>query len=137
MPHIRLYYHLVFRTKYRKNTITEEYEKELYAYILGFCKNKDIKLLRINGMPNHLHLLFGTRATFTVSDFVRDLKRATNKMMSGNPHFPLFEGWGEEYSCDTVSFHEVEHIKNYIKGQKEHHKVVSFEDELKKIFGIE
>ena len=82
-------------------------------------------------------MLIGTGSTFILSDFMRELKRNSSKMLSGNPHFPLFEGWGDEYGCDTVSFHEVDHVRNYIRNQKEHHVIVSFEDELKRIFGIE
>ncbi len=52
MSYTRLLYHIVFRTKRSKNTIQEEHEKELYAYIMGITNNKKSKLYRIGGMPN-------------------------------------------------------------------------------------
>jgi hypothetical protein len=33
MSYTKLLYHIVFRTKHGKNTIPEQHEKELYAYI--------------------------------------------------------------------------------------------------------
>lgn len=133
----RLYYHIVFRTKNRINSIDERYEKELYAYIHAICKNKNVTLIRINGTPCHIHMLIRTHTAFTLSDFVRDIKRASSLMMMSNKNFPLFDGWGEKYACDTISFHEVEKIRAYIMNQKEHHKKIHFEEELREIFGIE
>ena len=136
MGYFRLYYNIVFRTRNRINSIDERYEKDLYTYIFSICKNKDVTLVRINGTPCHVHILIRTHSSFNLSDFVRDMKRASSIMMKSNPHFPLFDGWGERYACDTVSLHEIETIRNYIIRQKEHHKRISFEDELKQIFGI-
>ena len=57
MSYTRFLYHIVFRTKCSMNVISESHEKDLYAYIYGFIKNKGAVLYRISGMPNHIHLL--------------------------------------------------------------------------------
>ncbi|MDR2824397.1 MAG: transposase [Prevotellaceae bacterium] len=44
MSYTKLLYHVVFRTKHGKNTIPEQHEKELYAYIKGIVENKKSKL---------------------------------------------------------------------------------------------
>ena len=56
MSHISLTYHIVWRTKRSRNTIREQHERELYAYILGICQSKSSRLHRINSMPDHIHL---------------------------------------------------------------------------------
>ena len=33
------------------------WEEELYKYITGIVRNNDQKLLAINGMPDHIHIL--------------------------------------------------------------------------------
>ncbi|MBQ6562110.1 MAG: transposase [Paludibacteraceae bacterium] len=53
MAHVVLYYHIVWRTKRSEHSITEEYERELYAYIHGYCKEKQCTLIRIGGMSDH------------------------------------------------------------------------------------
>ncbi len=52
MSYTKLLYHTVFCTKNRKNTIPEQHEKELYAYIMGIINNKKSKLYRIGGTEN-------------------------------------------------------------------------------------
>ncbi|MCL2597912.1 MAG: transposase [Paludibacter sp.] len=74
MSYTKLLYHIVFRTKYGKNTIPEQHEKELYAYILGIINNKKSKLYRIGGTENHLHLLIDIHPSFALSDFMKELK---------------------------------------------------------------
>ena len=127
MSYTRLLYHIVFRTKKSKNTIPEEHEKELYAYIMGIINNKKSKLYRIGGISNHIHLLVDIHPTFALSDFMKELK----EYLSTNPNFPDFEGWAVSFAGFTNSLKEKQTIIDYIKNQKEHHKKVSFEEEYR------
>ena len=134
MSYFRLLYHIVFRTKYRHPTIVIPYEKELYNYIWGFIKNKDSKLYRIGGMPDHLHLLLDLSAKLALADFMRDLKTSSAKWLKTNTHFPAFQGWGNGYAAFTYNIKEKDTIVNYIMNQKEHHARVKFEDEIHDLF---
>ena len=57
MSYSILFYHIVFRTWRSQMTIPLDHERELYAYILGIVNNMGGTLVRIGGMPDHLHLL--------------------------------------------------------------------------------
>ena len=131
MSYTKLLYHIVFRTKYGKNTIPEQHEKELYAYILGIINNKKSKLYRIGGTENHLHLLIDIHPTFAVSDFMRELKEYSSKWLAQNPNFPDFESWAVSFAAFTYNLSDKQTIINYIKNQKEHHKTASFEEEYR------
>ena len=131
MSYTKLLYHIVFRTKYGKNTIPEQYEKELYAYILGIIKNKKSKLYRIGGTENHLHLLIDVHPTFALSDFMKELKEYSSKWLAKNPNFPDFEGWAISFAAFSYNLSDKQKIINYIINQKEHHKVVNFEEEYR------
>ena len=131
MSYTRLLYHIVFCTKHRKNTISEQYEKELYAYILGIIENKKSKLYRIGGTENHLHLLIDMHPTFALSDFMKELKEYSSKWLAKNPNFPDFEYWAVSFAGFTYNLADKQKIINYIKNQKEHHKTVSFEEEYR------
>ena len=50
-------YHIVINTRFRKRTIPEAYKKELYMYMYGIIQNNKCKLLRMNGIANHIHML--------------------------------------------------------------------------------
>jgi REP element-mobilizing transposase RayT len=140
MSYTRLIYHIVFCTKYRKNTIPEAHEKELYAYIMGIIDNKKSKLYRIGGTENHIHLLVDMHPTFALSDFMKELKEYSSKWLAGNPNFPDFEGWAVSFAGFTYNLNDKQAIINYIKNQKKHHKTVSFEEEYRQFLidnGIE
>lgn len=57
----QLYIQVVFAVKGRQSLIGSNWEEDLYKYISGIIKNKNQKLLAINGMPDHIHILIGMR----------------------------------------------------------------------------
>ena len=131
MSYTRLLYHIVFRTKYGRNTIPEQHEKELYAYIMGIVSNKKTKLYRIGGIENHIHLLVDIHPTFALSDFMKELKEYSSKWLSKNLNFPDFEGWSVSFAGFTYNLNDKQTIIDYIKNQREHHKTVNFEEEYR------
>ena len=147
MSYNSICFHYVFATRRRSETITPEYERELYAYIFGTCKNlasnptkkqyRNLKLLRINGISNHIHLLISAHTSFDMEDFPRDIKRSSSYWLNTQKEkFPKWEGWSKKYGVFTVSAHEKDMIVNYIKGQKTHHLGQSFEEEMCALAGI-
>ncbi|KMQ64248.1 transposase [Chryseobacterium sp. FH2] len=136
----QIYYQIVFSTKHRKPVLNIEYEDELYKYIWGIVKNKNCKLYRINGMPDHIHLFTDLHPSVSLSSFVKDIKVSSNLWIKQNGLFPDFEEWQNGYGAFTYSEREKDMIINYIKNQKEHHKNESFEVEYKNLLkshGIE
>ncbi|MCQ2319415.1 MAG: IS200/IS605 family transposase [Bacteroidales bacterium] len=132
MSYTKLYYHIVIRTYRSGLSINIEHEKELYAYMMGFVNNMNAKLLRIGGMPDHIHLFVSLPATLPVAEFVQKLKVSSSKWLKTNPNFPLFDGWGREYAAFSYCERDKDMIVNYIKKQKEHHMKENFPDEYRK-----
>lgn len=136
----QILYQIVFGTKNRKSTIDSRYEIELFQYIHGIIKNKGGKLYRINGMEDHIHILSDLHPTICLSDYIKDIKVASNVWMKESGKFPAFEGWQDGYGAFTYSIREKDLLINYIKNQKEHHRSESFYDEFKRLLienGIE
>ncbi|WPO81442.1 IS200/IS605 family transposase [Chryseobacterium sp. JJR-5R] len=136
----QILYHIVFGTKYREPVIIKKNESELYRYIWGILKNKKCKLYRINGMPDHVHILCDLHPGVSLSSLIKDIKIATNVWIKESGLFPEFTNWQEGYGAFTCSVREKETIINYIKNQKEHHRKESFEQEFSKLLkenGIE
>jgi len=131
MAYTKLIYHIIFRTHQGTASIAEAYERDLYMYIFGFCKNHQCQLYRINGMPDHIHMLVSLHPTIAIASFVHDLKIATNNFMSANrDRFPEFVKWEQGYCALTYSEADKERIIQYIINQKEHHRKLSARDEL-------
>ncbi|MDR3198328.1 MAG: IS200/IS605 family transposase [Planctomycetaceae bacterium] len=132
MSYVQLLYHIIIRTKANHTVIPLEYSEELYRYIGGMIKNKNGLLYRINGMEDHLHIFTSIHPAIAVSDFMRELKAETSKMMKRTRGFENFTAWSEGYAALTYGLKDKEMIISYIKNQREHHKTVSFREEYDK-----
>ena len=133
MSYYTLYYHIIFRTWRSQSTIPLEHERELYAYTMGIINNMGGKLLRIGGMPDHVHLLVSLPPKKALSDVMRELKQSTSVWLKNNRYFPHFVKWGEGYAAFTVGRTETERIKQYIINQKSHHVSEQFAEEYRRL----
>jgi REP element-mobilizing transposase RayT len=129
----QIIYHIVFRTKYGKKTLPLTHCDELYKYIWGIIKEKGCVLYRINGMEDHVHILSDLHPSVALANYLRDIKTASSLWLKAKKEFPDFEGWADGYGAFTYSIRDKDMIVNYIKNQREHHKEVKFEDELRKL----
>ena len=129
MSYVQLIYHIVIRTKASQPTLPLEHSEQLYRYIWGIIKNKNSVLYRVNGMENHIHILLSLHPTIALSDFMRELKATTSKLLKRTAGFEQFTAWGKGYAALTYSLKDKDMIINYIKNQREHHKTVSFREE--------
>ena len=127
------FFHIIFGTKYRQPSIDEPNCVELYQYISGVIKKKNCHLYRINGVEDHVHLFSDLHPTVSLSDYIKDIKVSTSLWMKESRKFPQFEAWQEGYGAFTYSLKEKDSIINYIKSQKEHHRIESFHDEFKRL----
>ena len=129
MSYVKLLYHIVIRTKASKPVLSLEHSDDLYRYIWGIIKNKNSVLYRINGMEDHIHILLSIHPTLALSDFIRDIKAESSKMLKRTVGFERFSAWGEGYAALTYSLKDKDMIINYIINQREHHKKQTFKDE--------
>jgi REP element-mobilizing transposase RayT len=125
--------HLVIATKYRRMTVNEEHCEMLYRFVDTYFKEHNCKLLWVNGIANHIHILVDIHPCCCLSDIVRDLKHHSSMWMRHSANFPGFEGWSSEYYACSVSPMVKPTVLEYIKNQKEHHKKVTMEDEYMKL----
>jgi putative transposase len=136
----QILYQLVFTTKDRKNILLADGQEKLYRFIWGILKNKNCHLYRINGTENHLHIVTHIHPTVAPALLIKDIKLAASDLIKNEKIFPSFNGWQDGYGAFTYAFSAKDNLIEYVKNQKEHHKVVSFRDEyiaLLKEHGIE
>jgi len=136
----QIYYHIVFSTKDRQKSLVESGREELFRYIWGIIENKQGHLYRINGVEDHLHILCDLHPTIALADLVKTIKGASWHWIREQGIFPEFVQWQEGYGAFTHSLAEKERIMEYIKNQIEHHRHVTFQEELRNLLtemGIE
>ena len=131
MPNTYTQIHLqfVFAVKYRKGLIHSSFKEELYQYISGIIKAHNHKLLAINGMPDHLHILVGMRPSQSVSDLMQDIKANSSKWINEKKFLKVKFEWQEGYGAFSYSKSHVQNVIKYIQNQEKKHQVKSFNEE--------
>ena len=130
----KIYIHLVFSTKGRTETIPKTHLAEVHAYVAEIFNNHGCPAIQVGGTANHIHILFLLGKQANLSEIVRTVKSSTTRWINeknNNPFHKFF--WQEGYGAFSVSNSHVDAVVAYIKGQEEHHRKVSFQDEFRKI----
>ena len=127
----QIYIQVVFAVKGRDSLIHSSWEEELYKYITGIVRNKEQKVLAINGMPDHIHILIGMRPSCCLSDLVREIKKASNEFINENKISIYKFQWQEGYAAFSYNHSSLGKVINYIRNQKEHHTKQTFREEYK------
>jgi putative transposase len=131
MPNTYTQIHLqfVFAVKYRKAMIHASWKEELHKYITGIVQAHNHKLLAINSMPDHIHILVGMRPTQSISDLMQDIKSNSSKWINEKGFSERKFYWQEGYGAFSYSLSHVQNVINYILNQEEHHRKKSFQEE--------
>lgn len=136
----QIHFHTVFAVRNRQSLISKTWETELYKYITGILQNKGHKLLQINGMPDHIHILFGMRPTEALSDLMKDVKQSSSRWINKSNLSRGKFSWQEGYGAFSQSKKEIPEVASYIQNQEQHHKERTFSEEyidLLQAHGIE
>lgn len=127
----QIYIQLVFAVRNRESVIDTSWENELYKYISGIIRNKDQKMLAINGTKDHIHLLIGMKPSCCLSDLVREVKKASNEFVNSQKYTKSKFQWQEGYGAFSYSHSALNQVIAYVQNQKEHHRKKSFQEEYK------
>ncbi|MGM5469885.1 IS200/IS605 family transposase [Flavobacteriaceae bacterium LMO-SS05] len=119
----------VFAVQGRQSLIKNEWKDEMYKYITGIIQNNEHKVLQINGMPDHIHILLGMRPTQSLSDLMKQVKQDSSKWINNKGFVNRKFSWQAGFGAFSYSKSELANVINYIKNQEQHHKIITFQDE--------
>jgi putative transposase len=126
----RVLVHLVFSTKNREPLIQLEIQEPLHNYMAGTLSNLGCGSVRIGGVEDHVHLLFGLSRTHTMAEVVENLKTSSSKWLKEKGPTLVGFHWQSGYGAFSVSQSDVETVTRYIENQREHHKRMTFKEEF-------
>jgi len=127
-----VYLHLVFSTKERRPFLKDQaLRSECHAYLGGISKKLECPVILAGGVEDHVHLLARQSRTITQADWVKELKRASSLWIKERDPEANDFAWQAGYGIFAVSFSHVEKVTEYIAKQEEHHRLRSFQDELR------
>jgi len=125
----QLYIHVVFAVKGRANVISKSWRDQLYQYITGIIKNKNQKLMIINGVGDHLHILLSLKPDCILSELIRDIKSNSSKWVNDNGYVMGKFEWQSGFGAFSLGASQLIALTNYIKNQEEHHRKKTFREE--------
>lgn len=126
--------HLVYSTRDRRPLITDSVRDGLFAYQAGIFKQWDSPALVIGGVEDHVHALFSLSKNHALKTIIEEVKKSSSKWMkTQGSSFQNFY-WQTGYGAFSVSQSSVEAVMHYIETQAEHHKKLTFQDELRALF---
>lgn len=135
----QIYIHGVFAVEGRQSLIAPEHNDELQKYITGIVTAQKHKLIAINNMPDHLHLLVGLRPDAALSDLMRDVKAGSSKFINEKRWVAGRFSWQEGFGAFSHARSQLDTVICYIQNQQKHHAKKSFQDEYLELlekFGV-
>jgi len=78
----QIYVQFVFAPKYRTALIQPNWEDELYMYITGIVQNNKHKMISINGVSDHIHILVGLHTDQSIADLMHIVKANSTKWIN-------------------------------------------------------
>ena len=115
--------------KGRQNLLKKENKEELQKYIAGIVRNNNQKLIRINSVSDHVHILIGLKPDIALSDLVRDVKANSSRFINEKRWIKGKFNWQEGFGAFSYSQSHVDRVIRYIDNQEEHHRKKSFREE--------
>lgn len=128
--------HLVFSTKNRSRSLRDEWRDPLHRYVSGIMEQHKCQSIITNSVDDHIHMLFGLSRTITIADLVKELKTGTAKWIHRQDSRSSDFAWQRGYGVFSISPSHKDQVIGYIRNQAEHHKVVTFQDELRRLLEI-
>ena len=125
----QIYIHYVIVVKHREALIHKEWKDELYKYINGIIKEQGHKLMAINGMPDHVHLLVSMNPKQAPSDLMHHVKRCSSLWINRNKALPSKFSWQSGFGSFSYAKSQVHSVANYIERQEKRHAKQSFRNE--------
>jgi putative transposase len=103
----------------------------LHAYFGGILSHHHCMPVEINSEPDHVHALFLLGRTIALSEVVANLKKGANDWLRARD--ARFAGffWQGGYGAFSVSQSAVDDMRAYICHQREHHRVILFQNEFR------
>jgi len=126
----KIYIHVTYGTRFRQNLIDRDFAPQLHAYLAAVHNDQNCPALIINSVPDHIHILFRMSKTVSIADLIEHVKKNSSKWVKCQPFgFESFY-WQNGYGAFSVSQSQVDRVIKYIAKQEEHHKKLTYREEI-------
>ncbi|MFO7447417.1 MAG: transposase [Ignavibacteriaceae bacterium] len=98
-------------------------------YLFDYSKKQNI-FMKINYVnPEHVHAVIELPTNLSIEDTLKLLKGGSSHFINAERIIREKFNWGRGYAAFSVSESQLDKVVEYIKNQKEHHKIKTYEQE--------
>lgn len=131
MSWTRVWVHMVFTTHNRKPFLnSEDIRIKMFKHIKENAKKKNIWLDCVSGHCEHAHCLISLGKRQTISKAAQLIKGESSYWINQSGLLNHKFKWQDDFWAVSVSESHLEAVRNYIHQQEEHHKKISFKEEI-------
>ena len=124
--------HEVFSTKDRRPFLRDKLLRdELHHYIGGILGILECVPIITGGVEDHVHFLCALSRTCEAAEMIKEVKRGSSLWIKTKSADMREFAWQSGYGIFSIGYSQIDSARNYIAGQEEHHRKVSFQDELR------
>ena len=125
-----LYTHFILITQNRTPSIPEKNRDRIEKYITGVINNNHSKLYSIYANPEHVHILASRSPRLSEEVLLNIVADSSLKFINDNYLSAGVFAWQESASAFSVSKSDIDKVCKYILNQPEHHKKVTFVEDI-------
>jgi REP element-mobilizing transposase RayT len=130
----RIWIHAVWGTKHRFPFINIDVEGVIHDFIKEQLRAQGCPVRIVNGTPDHVHCLFLLTPKKSIADVIKQVKGSSSHFINEQQLIDEKFGWQNGYGAFSVSDSAAEIVFKYIKNQKQHHRIETFEKEFEDMF---
>ena len=130
MSYVKIWLHCVWSTKNKADIIPHSFRNEVLKHFRENADKKNISLDYINAHENHVHALIRLGKQQNLATIMQYLKGESSFWINNQKVLPYHFSWQEDYFAVSIGQSQVEQVRDYIKNQDEHHKKISWDEEV-------
>ena len=127
----QLHIQFIFAVKYRAAMIESSWKESLHKYITGIFQKNKHKMLQVNSMPDHIHILIGLHTEQSISSIIQNVKSESTNWINDQGWTRSKFAWQNGYGAFSYSKSQLPKVIRYIQEQEQHHQKQTFLQEYK------
>ncbi len=126
--------HVIFSTKHRQPLISADHREEMNRYLAGILRSLQSPAIEVRCVADHVHILCCLSRNIALAKLVQEVKTGSSKWIKTVSADLAGFHWQAGYGAFSVSQSNVDSVRAYILSQEDHHRSVTFQDELRAFF---
>ena len=132
----KIWIHLIWSTKNRQPLLQKELRQKVLNHIQEKSQTDGIYIDIINGMQDHIHCLMSVNPKYSISEIINKIKGESSHWINHQNLLNIQFAWQNGYSAFSVSESQIEKTREYINNQENHHKKLTFIEEVEKLLKL-